>query len=133
MWKISASTTGGERTIGIGNRSGNIALDYGYSPIDPFRVSSLVRRRGPFYWWVMPDRVRWDNVRKTLWMIGYDRRTTGAAGETNTNVYFPAWMLIVLCGIAPSLWLRRHLRQRSERTQRGFAVEPSAVERSNGA
>jgi len=132
IWKISASPTQGERMILIGNWGGIIRLNFDDSPGGPVDIGSVVSRRGSFFWWAISINVSWDYFRKTFWAIGYYRSPTSyyrsptaALGETENVVNIPAWMLIALCGIAPSLWLRRHLRRRAERNQRGFAVEPS--------
>jgi len=124
-WKTSGSPTHGERSMAICNRGGIIELGHDDSPGGPLTFGSVVTRRGSFFCWTVPNDVRWGNVLGTFWAIGYNRRLIAAIGETETSIYLPAWMLIALCGIAPSLCVRRHLRQRAKRDQRGFAVEPS--------
>jgi hypothetical protein len=135
VWNISpsssASPSHGQRGIAIGNQGGIIRLSFDDSPGGPFSVGPSVSRRGPFFWWTMPNEVRWDDFRKTVWSIGYNRRSIAAVGITESTVYFPAWMLIALCGIAPSLWIFWRLRRRQNRSPRGFVIEPNEQREPN--
>jgi hypothetical protein len=120
-WKISASPTRGERAIAIANQCGHINLVFADSPGGPMTVGTMVRRHGPFFLWTLPPHASWDYFRKTFWSIGYYRRPT--SGETESIVHFPAWVLMMLCAIAPSLWIRRRLPRGRNGGPRGFDVE----------
>jgi hypothetical protein len=117
IWRISGSPSQGERNLAIGNQCGITGISLDDSPGGQIAIGSSVMRRGDFFCWAWPSKDRWDYFRMTFWSIGYNSRSIPGRyrGQTDTGVYFPAWMLLLLCTISPFLWLRRWWKQRINR------------------
>jgi hypothetical protein len=122
IWKIAGSATGGERAISIVNVGGIIDLHYDDAPGGPFPYRFMASHHGPLFWWSMPYDPSWGYLRRHLWSVSYDHATS-RSGVISRTVHFPSWVLLMLCAIAPSPWIRRRLRRERDRGRRGFEVE----------
>jgi hypothetical protein len=110
VWKISGSTTGGERYIAVGNQGGVIGIGLGISSEGSITRGSRVSQRGPFFWWTMPVHDPWGSFRASLWSFSAETQHVG--DETDHSINFPVWLLIALCAVAPSMWIRRYRQHR---------------------
>jgi len=113
VFEEPAGANGGSRSWGLSAATGSIGFGYSRYRTSAWGFQDGTVRLGPVFWFMKSEPMNWEATRNSLLGFGgYSQHGRPPMEYHLLAAWAPAWIPMVICTIAPVLWLRRRVRQR---------------------